>query len=99
MYQPKNLCLILAGQIDHENLLEILDDFESTILDDIPRPDSPFTRPWIDSKQAPPIEKSTIERVEFPEEDESFGQVEIRFLGPNCVDSELSECSPQNFSL
>jgi predicted Zn-dependent peptidase len=44
MYQPKNLCLILVGEVDQENLLNILDDFEDGILDDIPPPDAPFKR-------------------------------------------------------
>ncbi|PWY86141.1 hypothetical protein BO70DRAFT_351755 [Aspergillus heteromorphus CBS 117.55] len=86
MYQPKNLCLIITGEVDHENMLETLDKFEDTILDVIPSPDSPFKRPWVDSKQAPPLEKSIVQTVEFPEEDESFGEIEIRFLGPDCSD-------------
>lgn len=89
MYQPKNLCLALFGEIDHDHLLEILDTFESTILDDIPSPGAPFKRPWIDSVQPPPLLKSVIETVEFPEEDESFGQIEIRFLGPHSADDLL----------
>lgn len=44
MYQPKNLCLVLVGEIDHENLLDILDEFETGILDDIPTPETPFKR-------------------------------------------------------
>ncbi|KAK2850733.1 hypothetical protein FQN49_005370 [Arthroderma sp. PD_2] len=86
MYQPKNLCLVLTGEIEHENLLTVLDKFEDTILDVIPSPDSPFKRPWTDSLQAPPLQKSTIKKVEFPEEDESSGEIEIRFLGPDCRD-------------
>ena len=86
MYQPKNLCLIITGEVGHDHLLETLDDFESTILDVIPSPETPFKRPWIDSEQARPLPKSIIEKVEFPEEDESFGEIEIRFLGPNCND-------------
>ncbi|KAI9036950.1 putative zinc metalloprotease [Aspergillus affinis] len=86
MYQPKNLCLIITGEVDHENMLQTLDKFEDTILDVIPSPDSPFKRPWVDSKQAPPLEKSIVQTVEFPEEDESFGEIEIRFLGPDCTD-------------
>ncbi|KAJ5673820.1 hypothetical protein N7462_009259 [Penicillium macrosclerotiorum] len=87
MYQPKNLCLIITGEVDQNNMLEILDKFEDTILDVIPSPDASFKRPWTDSKQTPALEKSIIERVEFPEEDESFGEVEIRFLGPDCNDA------------
>ncbi|KAF4205969.1 hypothetical protein CNMCM8927_005538 [Aspergillus lentulus] len=86
MYQPRNLCLIITGEVDHDNMLETLDKFEDTILDVIPSPDSPFRRPWVDSKQAPPLEKSIVKTVEFPEEDESFGEIEIRFLGPDCTD-------------
>jgi len=87
MYQPKNMCVALFGEINHEQLLHILDEFESSILPDIPSPDKPFSRPWIESKQAPRLEKSIVQKVEFPEEDESFGQIEIRFLGPNCADN------------
>ncbi|KAJ5973576.1 hypothetical protein N7481_010786 [Penicillium waksmanii] len=86
MYQPKNLCLVITGEVDQNNMLQILDKFEDTILDVIPRPDAPFKRPWTDSKQAPALTKSTIQTVEFPEEDEDFGEVEIRFLGPDCND-------------
>jgi Zn-dependent M16 (insulinase) family peptidase len=90
MYQPKNLCLALFGEVDHENMLEILNEFESTILDDIPNPTAPFKRPWIDSEQTQPLLKSVIETVEFPEEDESFGQIDILFLGPHCADALLT---------
>ncbi|KIV78033.1 hypothetical protein, variant [Exophiala sideris] len=87
MYQPRNLCLALFGEVNHKELLAILDDFESSIISDIPSPDAPFKRPWIDSKHTPALTKSTLERVEFPEEDESFGEVDIRFLGPDCSDA------------
>ncbi|KAL2007047.1 hypothetical protein VTN00DRAFT_8485 [Thermoascus crustaceus] len=90
MYQPKNLCLIITGEVDHDNMLETLDKFESTILDVIPSPEAPFKRPWVESRQPPPLEKSIIETVEFPEEDESSGEIEIRFLGPDCTDPVLS---------
>jgi Zn-dependent M16 (insulinase) family peptidase len=44
MYQPRNLCLVIVGEADHEDLLRTLDDFEDTIIDDIPTLDSPFKR-------------------------------------------------------
>jgi Zn-dependent M16 (insulinase) family peptidase len=90
MYQPKNLCVALFGEVDHKDLLNKLEQFESTILDDIPPPDAPFKRPWIESKQIPPLKESVVRTVEFPEEDESFGQVDIRLLGPNCADPLLT---------
>lgn len=92
MYQPKNLCLVITGEVDQSNMLEILDQFEDTILDVIPSPDKPFKRPWTESQHAPALQKSTVQKVEFPEEDESFGEVEIRFLGPDCTDIIQCTC-------
>ncbi|KAI4102335.1 MAG: hypothetical protein LQ339_004690 [Xanthoria mediterranea] len=86
MYQPKNLCLVIVGDVDHTDLLQTLSKFETTILDDIPRPDAPFRRPWVGSDPAPPLTKSTLEFVEFPEEDESSGEITISFFGPSCND-------------
>ncbi|KAL1588263.1 hypothetical protein WHR41_02773 [Cladosporium halotolerans] len=86
MYQPKNMCLVLTGEVDHDNLLHILDDFEGTILDDIPKLEDPFTRPWVDSKQTPPLKETTVDTINFPEEDESMGEILVGFLGPNCND-------------
>ncbi|KAL9605078.1 MAG: hypothetical protein Q9219_000012 [cf. Caloplaca sp. 3 TL-2023] len=86
MYQPKNLCLVVIGQVDHTDLLHILDTFEDGIIDDIPPPNAPFKRPWVDSELAPPLTKSILEVVEFPEEDESSGEIMITFVGPSCND-------------
>ena len=81
MYQPKNLCLILIGAVDHKNLLDVVDKFENTILGDVPKPDAPFERPWTDSKPTPPLMMIT-ETVHFPEEDETMGEIMICFFGP-----------------
>lgn len=89
MYQPKNLCLVIIGAVDHASLLKILGDFEGTILEDIPKPEAPFQRPWTQSKQAPPLESSIVETVEFPEEDESMGEIMISFFGPSCHENLL----------
>ncbi|KAL8731351.1 MAG: hypothetical protein Q9166_003443 [cf. Caloplaca sp. 2 TL-2023] len=90
MYQPKNLCLVIVGDVDHADLLTILDNFELTILGDIPQADAPFKRPWVESDQAPPLTKSILETVEFPEEDESSGEITISFFGPSCNDLILA---------
>ena len=89
MYQPRNLCLVLTGSIDHANLLDILHEYEGTILKDVPKLDSPFKRPWVDSKPAQPLVISSTETLEFPEEDESSGEVSIHFFGPEYQDSLL----------
>ena len=89
MYQPKNLCLVIIGSVNHANLLETLDRFEMTIMEDIPDPGAHFKRPWIDSKQAPLLKKSIVENLEFPEGDESSGEILISFCGPKYTDHIL----------
>lgn len=86
MYQPKNMCLVLTGEVDHEDLLHILDGFEDTVIDEVPNLNDRFTRPWVDSKPTPPLTKTTVETVKFPEEDESMGEILVSFLGPSCND-------------
>ncbi|KAF1984496.1 putative zinc metalloprotease [Aulographum hederae CBS 113979] len=87
MYQPKNLRLVLIGEVDHVNLLDILEEFEDSIVDDVPSIDVPFTRPWVESKPTPPLEKDIVDVVEFPEEDESTGEIMIAFFGPEFQNS------------
>lgn len=91
MYQPRNLCLIITGMVDHANLLSILDNFEETIPENVTKPETPFQRPWVDSKQVPPLQQSHSRVLEFPEEDESSGQVAISFFGPRYKDKLLCE--------
>lgn len=92
MYQPKNLCLVLIGEIDHKDMLNILDGFESTIIEDVPTLDAPFTRPWVDSKRTPALNKTIVDTVKFPEDDESMGEILIGFLGPDCNDHLQGKC-------
>ncbi|EKD13113.1 uncharacterized protein L3040_007817 [Drepanopeziza brunnea f. sp. 'multigermtubi'] len=87
MYQPKNLCLVLVGEVDKDHLLQLLDEFEEGIIDSIPPPSAPFKRPWIDSAQPPPIAKTIVETVNFPEEDESRGEITVAMFGPSCNDA------------
>lgn len=89
MYQPKNLRVVIVGEVDHANLLDVLDKFEDDIVDKVPAYDAPFKRPWTDSRITPPLEKTTVKVVEFPEEDESMGEIEIGFLGPFSMDEKL----------
>lgn len=89
MYQPRNLCLILVGAVDHGNLLDVVHKFEETLDGDVPSTDAPFKRPWIESKQAPLLDESVRKVVEFPEEDESAGEILISFFGPPYHDSLL----------
>lgn len=86
MYQPRNLRLVIVGEVDHSHLLRTLDDFEDGILQDVPRLDEPFRRPWLEAGKTPPLQESTTETIEFPEEDESMGEILITYIGPDCND-------------
>jgi len=86
MYQPKNLRLVLTGEVDRDELLQILDAFEESIMDDIPPPDAPFQRPWTESGPTPPISEIVVSTVPFPEEDESMGEIMVGFRGPRFND-------------
>ena len=97
MYQPKNLCLCLFGEVDHDDMLNVLDRYEESILSQIPNPEKPFKRPFMQPDGNPPISKTVVERLEFPEEDESLGQIDIRLLGPAC--SDAVECGALNVVL
>ncbi|KAF2733728.1 zinc metalloprotease-like protein [Polyplosphaeria fusca] len=88
MYQPKNVRVILIGEVDHSNLLDILDSFEDGIVDKVPSYDAPFKRPWVESKRTPALNKTIVDVVEFPEEDESMGEIQIGFLGPEAIDDK-----------
>src|SRR5690242_5289409 len=90
MYQPKNMRLILIGEVDHANLLNVLDKFEDDVVDSVPSYDASFKRPWVESKRTPPLSKTIVDTLEFPEEDESTGEVQIAFLGPPSTD-DLAE--------
>ena len=86
LYQPQNLCLLLAGEIDHEDLLLTLEKFEESIVPSLPHDTVPYKRPWLDSPQPPSLSETRIEVVEFPEEDESVGEVSIKYFGPSVTD-------------
>lgn len=86
MYQPQNLAVVIVGEADHQSLLEILDEFEESIKDDLPAVTTPFKRPFVDSPAPPPLKETIVETVEFPEEDESTGEVAVAFFGPSCID-------------
>lgn len=86
MYQPRNLCVVIVGETDHNDLLQKLDDFEDNIADEIPALNTPFKRPWVDSEQPQALTETIVTTAEFPDDDESTGEILVGFFGPNCVD-------------
>jgi len=81
MYQPKDIWLVSFGTLDHGSLPRALNKFEETILDDVPKLNDPFTRPWIGSESWPSLNGALVEKVSFPDEDQPTGETEIDLLG------------------
>jgi Zn-dependent M16 (insulinase) family peptidase len=91
-YVPHNLCLIVAGKLSTEALLDVLQkQIEPTIVHHGqahgPHPEN-WRRPFLETPSVePPIIRGMMsETVEFPEKDESTGEVGMYFVGPRPQD-------------
>jgi Zn-dependent M16 (insulinase) family peptidase len=89
-YLPHNLSLIVTGKLSGGTLglLEkIQQDVETSIVKSGhahgPRPDG-WKRPFLEtpSSRRTPIREAIARTVEFPEKDESVGELIISFMGP-----------------
>ncbi|KAI9610843.1 hypothetical protein H4Q26_008685 [Puccinia striiformis f. sp. tritici PST-130] len=97
-YRPHNLQLIVTGKLDPTELLEVLNSqVEPSLVqhgqDRIP---SGWKRPFLEtpSQGGARIEKSQTVEVEFPEKDESIGEVQISWVGPSTDVSHLYPSIP-----
>lgn len=81
-YRPDNLCLIITGKIEKNELLKALEPVEESIIKKGPLPE--MQRPWITTGDFPNLEKNIEETVLFADEDESMGTVLIAWNGPMC---------------
>lgn len=81
-YRPDNLCVIIVGEVDPEELLDTMEKFDATVT-----PPEPGTkRPFVDSPEDPILPNSVREFVDFPETDESFGEMQLAWIGPDITD-------------
>lgn len=80
-YSPDNLCLIISGNVAEDELLNIIQEWDNTL----PSFDSQSRkRPFLDNEasQIPPkLMKSVETTVEFPELDESQGELLLAWIG------------------
>ncbi|KIO08194.1 hypothetical protein M404DRAFT_134459 [Pisolithus tinctorius Marx 270] len=90
-YVPHNLSLIVTGKLSNgtQSLLSVIQDkVEPTIIahgqNRGPRPNG-WKRPFMETPSAnrAPIQQSVKKVVEFPEKDESQGELVITFCGPS----------------
>ncbi|ODV73718.1 Sdd3p CYBJADRAFT_127523 [Cyberlindnera jadinii NRRL Y-1542] len=77
-YRASNLCVIVSGVVDEDEFLRIMEDFDSELP---PAEDS--KRPFVDSKaQIARLDKEVVKEIEFSEKDESYGEVNFSWVGP-----------------
>ncbi|KAI8973781.1 Metalloenzyme, LuxS/M16 peptidase-like protein [Mycotypha africana] len=79
-YRPDNLCLIITGKVDKDELLQTLEPVEESILKKGPLAE--MQRPWIETGDFPNLQKNIEETVLFADEDESMGTILIAWNGP-----------------
>ncbi|KAG1456615.1 hypothetical protein G6F56_006789 [Rhizopus delemar] len=83
-YRPDNLCLVITGKVDKDELMKTLEVVEESILKKGPLPE--MKRPWISTGDFPNLEKNLEETVLFADEDESMGTLLIAWNGPKSSD-------------
>ena len=85
MYRPDNLCVIITGSIDEAELLETMEAFDAQLP---ALPSTPNPRPFIDSPAShiEPLTESQVVKVDFPDKDESMGELLISWIGPPAGD-------------
>ena len=81
MYRPDNLCVIITGSIDQDELLEIMTEFDNE-LPAASTGQGICKRPFVDSKHDEPLTEVIVQEVEFPEKDETMGELLISWIGP-----------------
>lgn len=79
MYRPDNLCVVITGSVEESELLEIMSKFDENLQ---PLPTSPHKRPFVDSPIDLPLKNTIVKAVDFPDEDESMGEILIGWIGP-----------------
>ena len=100
-YVPQNFTLIVGGKLASgtESLLKVVQDKVEPIIiahkqNRGPRPKG-WKRPFLETPSVirPPFTKTVKEVVEFPEQDETVGEVHFGFVGPDPQDLTTSAVS------
>lgn len=79
MYTPDNVCVVITGSVEEEELLEMMSKFDDKLL---PLTNVPRKRPFVDSPHDSPPRESIVRTVPFPDEDENMGEIVIGWIGP-----------------
>jgi len=91
-YRPENLCVIVIGSVNTEELLSTLQITENKIISkrlEHNWQQRPFERPWKDPiPPMPPLENQVIS-ITFPADDESSGSLYLGWRGPRWNDFQV----------
>lgn len=89
-YVPHNLCLVVVGRMPTSTLLDVL---QSQVEPDILKhgqdgPPAGWKRPFVETPSItqPQINRPLTEVIDFPEKDESQGEIAMSFVGPTYND-------------
>ncbi|OLL24900.1 hypothetical protein NEOLI_001494 [Neolecta irregularis DAH-3] len=74
-YVSRNLSVIVIGKLDHSQLLQAVQPLDEELA----------KRPWVDSAPTEDLATSVLRTVEFPDRDESMGDVRIGWFGPSDI--------------
>ncbi|XP_064616831.1 uncharacterized protein C05D11.1-like [Liolophura sinensis] len=77
-YRPENLCVIITGKVDPQEVFDALKPVEDKITAKGDRP--AFTRPW--QSPVPPLTQTVEKRLPYPSDEETHGMVYSAWRGP-----------------
>lgn len=90
MYRPDNLSIIVSGEVDPEEFAAVI----RAIDDEMPdmKTDPPHKRSFVDTEPKEYPRKKVVETIDFPENDETFGEISMAWIGPDSTDT-LNSCA------
>lgn len=87
-YRPDNLCIIISGSVNEDELMKLMTDFDSE-LDSLP--ETPNKRPFVDTPIDLPLSETITKNVLFPDKDESSGNIMMSWIGPDSRNTILDQ--------
>lgn len=90
LYRPDNLSVIITGSIDEQELIQIMSEFDNQLIG---LPEIPNKRPFVDSFHDEPLKEVIVKEIDFPDKDESMGEVLIGWIGPKFDDNLTVEAN------
>lgn len=87
-YRPDNLCVIITGSVEEDELMELMVKFDEELES---LPEIPNKRPFLDTTRDLPLTKTITKSVLFPDKDESSGSVMFSWIGPDSRDTILDQ--------